>query len=61
MEVKGREMLEKDPAIRAEFEMLKATDKKFANDPNAILSFFMKKVRESVEVGVNRYPVGRVL
>lgn len=61
MEVKGREMMAKDPQLRKEFEDRKKNDPTFAADPVAILNFFMKKVRESVEVGVNRYPVGRLL
>lgn len=59
MEVKGRELLAKDPKLKAEFEERKKNDPAFAGDPSAILRFFMTKVRESVEVGVNRYPVGR--
>jgi hypothetical protein len=61
MEVKGREMLAKDPALKAEFENKKATDPAFAKDPNAILQFFMSKVRKNVEPNVNRYPVARLL
>lgn len=61
MEVKGREMLAKDPALKKEFETKKATDPAFANDPKAILQFFMSKVRENVEPNANRYPVGRLL
>lgn len=61
MEVKGREMLAKDPALKAEFENKKATDPAFAKDPNAILQFFMSKVRQNVEPNVNRYPVARLL
>ncbi|MDF9829649.1 M14 family metallopeptidase [Parabacteroides sp. PF5-6] len=61
MEVKGREMMAKDPQLQKEFEEKKRNDPAFANDPVAILHFFMQKVRETVEVGVNRYPVGRLL
>ena len=61
MEVKGREMLERDPALRAEFEARKTNDPAFAKDPNTILNFFMTKVRASVERGSNRYPVGRIM
>lgn len=60
MEVKGREMLEKDAALRAEFESKKANDPEFASNPNAILQFFMTKVRENVEPHANRYPIGRL-
>ena len=61
MEVKGREMLAKDPLLKKEFEAKKASDPAFANDPNAILQFFMSKVRKNVEPDVNRYPVGRLM
>ncbi|PKP43229.1 MAG: hypothetical protein CVT93_01220 [Bacteroidetes bacterium HGW-Bacteroidetes-10] len=61
MEVKGREMLAKDPVLKAEFENKKATDPAFAKDPNAILQFLMSKVRKNVEPNVNRYPVARLL
>ncbi|EKD31926.1 MAG: hypothetical protein ACD_77C00217G0004 [uncultured bacterium] len=61
MEVKGREMLAKDPLLKKEFEAKKALDTAFANDPNAILQFFMSKVRKNVESDVNRYPVGRLM
>jgi hypothetical protein len=61
MEVKGREMLAKDPLLKKEFETKKASDPAFANDPNAILQFFMSKVRKNVEPDVNRYPVGRLM
>ena len=36
-------------------------DPAFAKDPNAILQFFMSKVRSNVEKDVNRYPVGRLM
>jgi len=61
MEVKGREMLEKDAVLRAEFENKKADNPEFASNPNAILQFFMSKVRENVEPNANRYPVGRLM
>lgn len=61
MEVKGRELLDKDPALKTEFEAKKQNDPAFANNPDAILNFFMDKVKERIGLGVNRYPVGRVL
>ncbi len=61
MEVKGREMLAKDPALKEEFEAKKTSDSAFANDPNAILQFFMTKVRKNVEPNANRYPIGRLM
>ncbi len=59
MEVKGREMMEQDPALKAEFEKKKAGDKEFASNPRAILQFFMDKVRDGIEADANRYPVYR--
>lgn len=61
MEVKGREMLAADPVLKAEFEEKKRNDQAFAKDPNAILQYFMSKVRSTVELNVNRYPVVRVM
>ena len=60
MEFKGREMMEKDPALKAEFEKKLKEDKAFAADPNARLNFFMTLVREQVGLGVNRYPVAKI-
>lgn len=60
MEVKGRELLAKDPELRKEFELKKKRDKEFANNPQAILQFFMKKVRANVEQDANRYPVIKI-
>ena len=59
MEVKGREMLDKDPALRREFEAKKAANASFASDPQAILQFFMDKIRVHVEPNANLYPVVR--
>lgn len=60
MEVKGRELLTKDPELRKEFELKKQQDKKFASDPNSILQFFMTKVRSNIEQDANRYPVIKI-
>ena len=54
-------MLAADPKLKAEFEEKKRSDPAFAKDPNAILQFFMSKVRLNVEKDVNRYPVGRLM
>ncbi len=55
----AREMLAKDPKLREEFEQGLATDKQFAGDPSARLSFFYRHSpwwdRE-----LGRYPVGRL-
>ena len=60
MEVKGREMLEKDPQLRKEFEQKMQSDTTFAKNPEAILQFFMQKVRQNVEPDANRYPVSKL-
>jgi len=60
MEVKGREMMEKDPELKAEFEKKKMEDKAFASNPKSILQFFMDKVRAGIEVNANQYPVYRL-
>jgi len=61
MEVKGREMLAADPELRKTFEERKATDPAFANNPQAILQFFMTELRKNVEPSNNLYPVGRII
>lgn len=60
MEVKGRELLAKDPELRKEFELKKQQDKQFASNPDAILQFFMTKVRANIEQDANRYPVIKI-
>ena len=60
MEVKGREMLKKDPELRKEFGQKIESDSTFANNPEAILQFFMQKVRQNVEPNANRYPVSKL-
>ena len=61
MEVKGREMLAQNPELRKTFEEKKATDPLFANDPQAILQFFMTELRKNVEPDSNLYPVGKII
>ena len=61
MEVKGREMLAQNPALRKTFEDKKANDPAFANDSQAILQFFMTELRKYVEPDINLYPVGRMI
>lgn len=60
MEVKGRELLANDPQLRKEFEQKKEQDKEFASNPNAILQYFMTKVRANIEQNSNRYPVIKI-
>lgn len=55
----GKEMLEKDPAIRAEFLKKLDTDPKFARDPAARLEFFYRH-HSSWDERLNLYPVYRV-
>jgi murein tripeptide amidase MpaA len=57
MEEKGRELLAKDAELKKEFETKKENDKEFASNPQAILQFFMDKVRADVELNSDRYPV----
>ena len=59
LEPLAREMLAKDPALKAEFEKKLADDKAFAGDPDARLSFFYdhSPYRDS-RIGL--YPVGRL-
>ena len=61
MEVKGREMLAQDPALRKTFEDKKASDPAFAGNSQAILQFFMTELRKNVEPDTNLYPVGRMI
>jgi len=60
MEVKGRELLAKDPQLRKEFELKKQQETEFASNPNAILQFFMTKVRANIEQNANRYPIIKI-
>lgn len=60
MEVKGRELLQKDPALREEFETRKAADPAFASDPEAILKFFYAKVKKTPEQNMEIHPAWRV-
>ena len=60
MEPMAKKMLEKSPALQKEFEEKKASDKVFANDQNAILTWFYSKTR-FYDDRYLLYPVGRVL
>ena len=55
----GRELLEKDPALKAEFYRKLATDPEFARDPKARLDFFYRH-EPSWDLSYNLYPVYRV-
>ena len=61
MEVKGREMLAQDSELLKVFEEKKTTDAAFADNPQAILQFFMTELRKNVEPDINLYPIGKVI
>jgi len=60
MESMAREMIEKDPALLIEFEKIKAADKKFASDPDAMLNWFYSKT-PYWDNHFSVYPIGRIL
>ncbi|NVO20218.1 MAG: peptidase M14 [Bacteroidetes bacterium] len=60
METEARRMLAADPILKKEFESLKATDKKFASDPEAILYWFYSKT-PWLDSHFDLYPVGRII
>jgi hypothetical protein len=60
MEVKAREMLAADPALRAEFAAAQAADPEFAKDQDAMLNWFFQRTPWwDQRIGV--YPVGRIM
>ena len=60
MEPMAKKMLEDSPALRKELEQLKQQDKQFANNPNAILTWFYSKTKYFDDRYL-LYPVGREL
>lgn len=60
MEEKGRELLAKDPALKAEFDE-KMKDPAFAGDSNAILNFFYERVRKAAHQNNEVHPAWRVM
>jgi murein tripeptide amidase MpaA len=56
----AREMLEKDPALRAEYEKKLASDAAFAANPHARLAFFYRR-SPYWDQQMNLYPVGRIV
>jgi len=56
----AKKMMDESPALRKEFEAKKAADKVFANDPNAILTWFYSKTNY-YDTRYLLYPVGREL
>jgi hypothetical protein len=58
----AKEMLDKDPALLAEFDKKLASDAEFAKDPVAQLQYIYQKAPQSeVDKGNNLYPVGRII
>jgi hypothetical protein len=60
MEPMAKKMLEDSPALQKEFDEKKAADKAFAQDPNAILTWFYSKTKYYDDRYL-LYPVGRTL
>lgn len=60
MEVLARKMLLDSPALKAEFEQKKATDKAFASNPDEMLNWLYEKSPYG-DSRMNLYPVGRIL
>ncbi len=60
METMAREMMQKDPALKTEFEQKKADDKNFASSPQAMLNWFYSKT-PYWDSQFNLYPVGRIV
>jgi hypothetical protein len=61
MEKVARAMMEKDPALKAEFEKRILNDTHFASSPEARLNFFYERSPWYQENRVGLYPVGRLL
>lgn len=60
METMAREMIKKDPALKAEFEQKKAIDKAFASNPDMMLNWFYSK-SPYWDSHYNVYPIGRIV
>ena len=54
-------MIQKDPALKAEFEAKKASDPAFAKNPEAILRFFYDRVKKASEQNAEIHPAWRVM
>ncbi len=57
----ARSMMEKDPALKAEFEKRIMNDPRFAASPEARLDFFYRRSPWFLENRIGLYPVGRLL
>ena len=60
MEVKGRELIQNEPAVRAEYER-RMQDPEFAGDPSAIRDFFFRICRERANQNADIHPVWRLM
>jgi len=60
MEFKGREMLQENPKIKAEFDQ-KMKDPEFANSPNAILGYFYDICKKQSHQNNELHPVWRLM
>ena len=60
MEPMAKKMLDDSPELKKEFELKKEQDKAFANNPNAILTWFYSKTKYYDDQYL-LYPVGRAL
>ncbi|HMT07394.1 MAG TPA: M14 family metallopeptidase [Pyrinomonadaceae bacterium] len=56
----AKEILAKDPKLKAEFEA-KLKDEAFAKNPRARLQFFYERSRYYVDQQIGRYPIGRIV
>ena len=61
LEALAREMMAKDPKLKAEFEKKVASDPAFAGNPYARLEFFYERTPWFAANRVGQYPVGRLL
>ena len=60
LEQLAREMMERDPRLKAEFEKKVASDPAFAGNPYARLEFFYERSPWYAANRVGLYPVGRL-
>jgi len=60
METMARQMIQKNPALKTEFDLKKATDKAFAADPDAMLNWFYSK-SPYWDNRLDLYPVARIV
>jgi len=60
METMARKMIRENPALKAEFDQKKSSDKAFASDPDAMLNWFYSK-SPYWDNRFDLYPVGRII